>query len=99
MTKILKTLLFYFLRIINKFLENFNYSIKKKQELIQLYKYSSYEEYKEKQTYFNKKKIDRVFADEITLKIVIDEINKNFPKKKLNGICHGTRNGFEQNFY
>ncbi len=60
-----------------------------------LYKYKDYEEYKEIQTYFNKAKIDRIWADEQVLSTVAARIRvENFPEG--GGLCHGSRNGFEQ---
>jgi hypothetical protein len=64
-----------------------------------LHKYSSYEEYARVQTHWNKVKLNSVWADEGTLtrvkNILFDEFGD---AKKIVGICHGTRNGFEQNF-
>ncbi len=64
-----------------------------------LHEYSSYKEYKSVQVFHNKRKINKVFADEKTLtrvgKIILNEFNLN---KKIKGLCHGSRNGFEQNF-
>ena len=51
------------------------------------------------QTETNYRKIDRVFADDKTLKLVVDEIKNNFKSQKVSGICHGTRNGYEQEFF
>lgn len=64
-----------------------------------LHKYSSYEEYAHVQIHWNKLKLKNVWADEATLRRVYDIlINKFGDAKKINGICHGARNGFEQNF-
>lgn len=64
-----------------------------------LHKYSSYEEYACVQIHLNKIKLNKVWADERTLNrvkyILIDEFGDT---KKIKGICHGSRNGFEQNF-
>lgn len=66
---------------------------------IYLHKYSSYEEYVRVQTHWNKAKLDNVWADECTLKRVRDILVQQFGEtKNIAGICHGTRNGFEQNF-
>ena len=63
-----------------------------------LYEYQNYEEYKEIQTYFNKVKIDKVWADAQVLSTVVARIEKeNFPAGG-GGLCHGSRNGFEQQY-
>ena len=88
--------------IINKFLFIFGYRISKVNntgELVKIYKYESYEEYKKTQIYFNKKKIEKIWADEINLKIVSDFLKSNIEISKIQGLCHGSRNGFEQNFF
>jgi hypothetical protein len=63
-----------------------------------LHQYESYEHYRQVQIYHNKRKINNIWADEKTLDIVIKRVQKEFPEKKLKGLCHGTRNGFEQNY-
>lgn len=86
-------------KIVNAPLNSFGYEIRKKYEDFYLHEYSSYDEYKELQILHNKIKLDNVWADEATLDIVIDRIEKEYPdSKSLFGICHGTRNGFEQNY-
>ena len=64
-----------------------------------LHSYSDYEEYKAIQTRANRRKIDSVWADERTLATLCRELQDQFPgKSPLTGICHGSRNGFEQRF-
>ena len=64
-----------------------------------LYKYSSYEEYARVQIHYNKIKINHIWADEATLIRVRDILIGEFgDASKIKGICHGSRNGFEQNF-
>ena len=64
-----------------------------------LHKYSSYEEYSRVQIHWNKVKLNNVWADESTLNRVKDILLGEFgDAAKINGICHGTRNGFEQNY-
>ena len=64
-----------------------------------LHKYSSYEEYAHVQIHWNKVKLNNIWADEGTLNRVRDILISEFgDAEKINGICHGTRNGFEQNF-
>ena len=64
-----------------------------------LYEYSSYEEYKEVQTFHNKRKISHVWADKKTLSLIKTELEKDIKGKVIKGICHGSRNGFEQAFF
>ena len=84
---------------INKFLNIYDYSLSKNKKNFEIYKYKNYEEYKNIQIETNYRKIDRVFADDRTLKLIIDEIKSNFLAQKVLGICHGTRNGYEQKFF
>ena len=64
-----------------------------------LHNYESYEQYRQVQTHHNKREIDLVWADEVTLTVLCDELRREIPdKERLTGICHGTRNGFEQRF-
>ena len=61
--------------------------------------YRSYKEYKDTQIYYNKMKINKVFADKKTLTRVGNIVLREFPgESKIKGICHGSRNSFEQNF-
>jgi hypothetical protein len=51
------------------------------------------------QTFFNKQKINKVWADQNILNFIINNVRESFPKdKNLSGICHGTRTGFEQKY-
>ena len=62
-----------------------------------LYEYDSYEEYRNIQVAFNKKKLDHVWADEHTLDRVGQILLNEFKDaSEINGLCHGARNGFEQ---
>ena len=64
-----------------------------------LHEYKSYKEYKKLQIFHNKRKIKNIFADEKTLRRVGNILLKEFDQKtKITGLCHGSRNGFEQNF-
>ncbi len=85
--------------IINKILIKFGYRISKTNttgRLFKIYKYENYEEYKQTQIYYNKQKIDKVWADENTLKIISNFLKENIQSDKIKGLCHGSRNGFEQ---
>jgi len=88
--------------IINQFFLKFGYRISKannSDELVKIYKYKNYEEYKATQIFYNKKKINHIWADEFNLTKIADFLKKNINKKNIKGICHGSRNGFEQNFF
>ena len=85
--------------LINKTLIKFGYRISKTNttdRLFKIYKYKNYDEYKNTQIFFNKQKIDKVWADENTLKIVSNFLKENIKCEKIKGLCHGSRNGFEQ---
>ena len=62
-------------------------------------RYKNYQEYKQTQIYFNKQKIDKVWADKDTLKTISDFLKQNIESNAIKGLCHGSRNGFEQNFF
>ena len=88
--------------LINRILFKFGFRISKVNntgELVKIYKYKDYKEYKDTQIYFNKKKINKVWADEKTLNKIVLFLDKNINNNKIKGICHGSRNGFEQNFF
>lgn len=65
--------------------------------LIYLHTYSSYEEYASTQIFHNVRKLDQVWADDKTLQIVAERVEKNMPdhSSSIEGICHGSRNGYE----
>ena len=84
---------------INKIFFKFGYRISKINntgELVKIHKYKNYEEYKETQIHYNKLKLDKVWADKDTLKLVSNFLKENIQSSNLKGICHGSRNGFEQ---
>ena len=88
--------------IINQFFLKFCYRISKSNnsdELVKIHKYKNYEEYKATQIFYNKKKINHIWADEFNLTKIADFLKKNINKKNIKGICHGSRNGFEQDFF
>ena len=96
------SLIIHFKNAVNKLLFKFGYRISKVNntgELVKIYKYKNYEEYKKTQIFFNKKKINKVWADEETLKIISDFLLENLKSKKIYGLCHGSRNGFEQKYF
>jgi len=86
-------------KAIRYFLTPLGYELKKITPEMYLHQYKSYEDYKKTQVFHNKRKIDRIWADEATLDLMIERIISEFgSQKKLFGLCHGTRNGFEQNY-
>lgn len=63
--------------------------------LIYLHDYSGgYDEYRDTQVFHNKRKLDKVWADEGTLSVVATDLEMQ-GGKVTRGICHGARNGFE----
>lgn len=88
------------IRINNAFVKPLGYSVVDDVRLVDYYlhEYSSYDEYKELQVYHNKRKIESVWADKKTLDRVEEIVKKNEEKTEYSGICHGTRNGFEQRY-
>lgn len=86
-------------KILNSMLNPFGCEIRKKYSDFYLHEYSSYEEYRQVQEFHNKRKLDNIWADEATLNLVIERVKAEFPDgKSMFAICHGTRNGFEQNY-
>ena len=85
----------------NSLLKPFGCEVVRSKDLIDFYlhEYSNYEEYKEIQTFHNKRKLANVWADEKTLSVICGELTKQYNQKKLRGICHGSRNGFEQKYF
>ena len=63
-----------------------------------LHEYPSYERYRDVQVFHNKRKIDSVWADKHTLNRVAELAVKQIEARPIKGLCHGTRNGFEQNY-
>jgi hypothetical protein len=92
----------YLKNLTNKILYKIGYRLSKANntgELIKIHSYKNYQEYKQTQIYFNKQKIDKVWADKDTLKIISDFLKQNIESNAIKGLCHGSRNGFEQNFF
>lgn len=87
---------------INNFLKIFGYRVSKinnTKQLVKIYKYKDYNEYKETQIFYNKKKLHHTWADKDTLLLISNFINENIKSDNIMGICHGSRNGFEQEFF
>lgn len=81
-------------------LRPFGYDVVSELEKIDyiIHEYENYEEYRKIQIFHNKRKIDLVWADEDTLTTIYHEL-KGGRSNPINGICHGTRNGFEQKIF
>ena len=59
------------------------------------YKYNSYDDYVKHQVKANKKKLNNVWVQEDTIKLICDKLIRL--KNELDyGLCHGTRRGVEQ---
>lgn len=84
-------------KIINFFLGKIKLKIVRDLPLIYIHKYKSYEEYAAVQKFHNRRKINSVWSDEATLKLVASRLlsDNNLNINSLKGICHGSRNGFE----
>jgi hypothetical protein len=63
-----------------------------------LFKYKDYEQYKKIQIEGNIKKINNCFVDENNIKFLSHYLKKNINNPKF-GICHGTRQGKEQEWF
>ena len=98
----MKNILIQIKNLINQMLFKLGYRISKVNnsgELVKIHKYKDYNEYRETQIFYNKQKIDKVWADEITLEKISDFLKDKIKTSVIKGICHGSRNGFEQNFF
>lgn len=66
-----------------------------------LYEYKSYEQYRDVQVYHNYRKLGRVWADAGTMDLLAGALSEMYGNGQnegpIRGLCHGTRNGFEQN--
>ena len=47
-------------------------------ELVKIYKYDNYDDYKKTQIFYNKKKLHHVWADEGTLSLLCNFINEKY---------------------
>lgn len=87
---------------IKKRWEEEGYSLVKDVDLVDYYlhEYETYEEYKETQIKHNLRKIKNVWADEGTLDVVSEIVmrGRSVNQGDVKGLCHGTRNGFEQKY-
>lgn len=65
---------------------------------MELYKYKSYQEYKDIQVSTNKEKLHKVWADRDNIVFLSEYIRSKISKPTF-GICHGTRRGLEQKWF
>ena len=83
----------------NKLLRRFGLVVTQQKDLQLYYQHdygvAGFDKYRDIQVYHNKRKLDRIWADEKTLGVISDYIMTHGGKIKA-GICHGTRGGFEQ---
>jgi hypothetical protein len=47
---------------------------------------------------WNEVKLERTWADPCVLDVIVAEVKNEFGNRSIFGICHGSRNGFEQNY-
>ena len=75
--------------------------IKLDESKIKLYnsKATNYKKYKNAQIRANIYKINSVWVKEMDIKIISQELNKEFKKQKIFGLCQGTRNGAEIKYF
>jgi len=86
-------------KIFNFALKPMGYICLSKKEVVDFYlhEYKSYEQYRDVQIFHNIRKLETIWADKVTLERVAKILAKRFSKTPIRGLCHGTRNGFEQN--
>jgi hypothetical protein len=67
-------------------------------EMFYLHDYSGgYDQYRQTQIKYNKRKIDNVWANATTLGTIADDLRAE--SLGATGICHGARNGFEVDWF
>jgi SAM-dependent methyltransferase len=87
-------------KLVDPLLSPFRLVSVRKKELVDYYlhSYESYKHYRDTQIAHNIRKLKNVWADDATLDLMCGELRKERPGESvISGICHGTRNGFEQN--
>jgi SAM-dependent methyltransferase len=74
--------------------KGFRVSKRRAGELVYLHRYEGgYDEYRDMQIFTNKRKLDKIWADDGTLGAVAAYVSERGGAKR--GICHGARNGYE----
>ena len=68
-----------------KLVELFGYTVVDERRLVDFYlhEYDSYDQYREVQIFHNKRKINKIWADEVTLNRVVDIVCQDGVTKKL----------------
>lgn len=76
------------------------YQVAEERQLVDVYlhEYQSYEQYRDAQIHHNKRKLSNIWADDVTLDRVAALVLAQDHGEIVRGLCHGTRNGFEQNY-
>lgn len=86
-------------KVSNKLLGRFDLELRRRYPDFFLHQYESYEAYRATQVFHNKRKLGSVWADAPTLDLLIDRVKVEFgAERRLFALCHGSRNGFEQNY-
>lgn len=94
-----------FIKSLSSIFSLYGYEVVRKEKLLDyiLHEFSDYEEYRKIQVDTNKTKIKNIWADEKTLIRVSEIVKKRVSgyldsgvDRKIYGLCHGTRNGYEQ---
>ena len=87
-------------KILDRLVRPFGLAVVKAHETEMIYFHhykGGYDEYKKTQVYFNKKKLNRIWADEATLGAIVNDLKSN--GLGVNGLCHGARNGYEVEYF
>ena len=87
-----------FLHSINYLFGQFGWKLQRDFPDYVLFQYNSYEEYRETQIKWNRIKLERIWAESQVLDLVIERVKKANGASNLFGLCHGSRNGFEQEY-
>jgi hypothetical protein len=87
-------------RIINRVLRPFGFKVIPTQHDLLLYQHDygagGYDGYRATQIHWNKAKLGWVWADDLTLQAVADDLDR---RGLRTGICHGARNGYEVGWF
>lgn len=89
------------LNYVNKMLGSLGWKLVKEYQdsLLYIHQYEGgYQEYKETQVFYNKQKLDKIWADDTTLGFIASFLKKNL-QRDICGVCHGARNGYEVEWF
>ena len=87
-------------KALNSLVRPFGLKVIKAHEAEMLYQHDyagGYDEYRATQIHHNKRKLDHVWADELTLSSIADDLRTH--DLGSSGICHGARNGYEVEWF